>query len=388
MKKMIKNIASKLGVEIRRYSQEKCISLRPENEYNGSVLLSYTINPFLLKEGETFVASHVTDWECFQITKTFLDMGYCVDVIKYTDEEFIPKKDYTIFIDVLSNLERIAPRLNKDCIKILHPAWAHWLFHNNAAYKRYLAFQQRKGVTLKLRKILKPNLGIEYADCVTLRGGKFSADTYSYAQKPIYYLPHSTNALYSWPKDKNYETCRNRFLWFGSGGLVHKGLDLVLDAFAEMPDYHLYICGPIQQEKDFEKAYYKELYQTHNIHTIGWVDVTGYRFIEITNKCIGIIFPSCSEGRSGGVLTCMHAGVIPIVSYESSVDVGDFGVILKDCSIDEIKISMRTVSSLPTEELKRMSRRAWEYARANHTRERFAEEYQKVIKRIIANHHR
>ena len=82
----------------------------------------------------------------------------------------------------------------------------------------------------------------------------------------------------------------------------------------------------------------------------------------------------------------MHTGLIPIISYESSVDVGKFGVILNTCSIDEIKMSIRTVSSLPAEGLKLMSRKAWEFARANHTKERFAEEYRRIMARIITDH--
>ena len=151
-----------------------------------------------------------------------------------------------------------------------------------------------------------------------------------------------------------------------------------------MPDYQLTICGPIQREKDFEQAYHKELYQLPNIHTIGWVDVSSSEFIDITNNCIGVIYPSCSEGGGGSVINCMHAGLIPVVSYESSVDVkDDFGVIMKDSSINEIRNSIQRISSLPAEDLKSMSRKAWEFARANHTRERFAEEYKKVIKNIL-----
>ena len=82
----------------------------------------------------------------------------------------------------------------------------------------------------------------------------------------------------------------------------------------------------------------------------------------------------------------MHAGIIPIVSYESSVDVGDFGVILDNCSISEIKNAIRKVSTLPVEEVKLMSRKAWEFARTNHTRERFAAEYRKTIEKIITIH--
>ncbi len=68
---------------------------------------------------------------------------------------------------------------------------------------------------------------------------------------------------------------------------------MVLDAFADMPDHKLYICGPIEKEIDFEKAYYKELYESSNIHALGWVDVSSPEFIEISNKCLALIYSSC-----------------------------------------------------------------------------------------------
>lgn len=179
-----------------------------------------------------------------------------------------------------------------------------------------------------------------------------------------------------------------------------------METFAELPDYHLYICGPITKkediekeldstdyrkptEKDFEAAYYKELYQTPNIHTIGWVDIKGPEAIEIFNKCIGIIYPSCSESAAGSVINCMHAGLIPIVSYETSVNVDEsFGIILQNCSINEIKKNIQFISSLPIENLRLMSRKAWEFARTRHTRERFSEEYTSVIRQILAQDER
>ena len=86
--------------------------------------------------------------------------------------------------------------------------------------------------------------------------------------------------------------------------------------------------------------------------------------------------------------TCMHAGLIPIVSYESSVDVlNDFGIVMRACSIEEIKDAIYRISSLPVQKLKLMSRRAWEFARTNHTKERFAQEYRKVITQIIMESH-
>ena len=387
MKGIIKKFGRKVGLDIRKYSpnlyENEVVSLKPENECKGSVLLSYIINPFLLKDGETVSNSHTHDKESLQIAKAFLLLGYAVDVIDYRNKTFIPKKDYSIFVAARTNFQRIAQLLKEDCLTIAHLDTAHWLFNNSAAYQRCLELQQRRGVTLESIKWVEPNWAIEYADCATVLGNSFTIGTYSYAQKPIFPLSVPTVNVYAWPEDKNYEGCRNYFLWFGSEGLVHKGLDLALEAFAGMPDYHLYVCGPIQQDKGFEKAYFKELYQTPNIHTMGWVDVSSNDFVEIARNCLALIYPSCSEGQSGAVVTCLQIGLIPLLSYESGVDVEDFGILLKTCSIDEIKLAVQQISGLPAKELKTMSRKAWEFARANYTREKYSKNYRVVIERIM-----
>ena len=363
-------------------NRAKMISLEPEEPSRGYVLFSYVIDAFLSEASQTAPYSHPAYWESLQMAKTFLEFGYRVDVISAIDAaEFTPKKNYDFFIGHRYNFVKIAERLNKDCVKVLHCDLAHPLFHNAANCARMLALQQRKGITLPMVKFDWPTQAIEHADCATVLGNGFTISTYTYADKPIYRIPISAPFLYSWPERKDFEACRRHFLWFGSDGFVHKGLDLVLDAFAEMPDYHLTVCGPIGQEieKDFEKAFYKELYQTANIRTLGWVDVGSPEFVKIAADCVGLIYPSCSEGQSGGVVTCMHAGLIPILSYESGVDVDDFGFLLQGSSVESIRDSIRMVASLPAQELKERARRAWEFARANHTREKFTEEYRKFV---------
>jgi glycosyltransferase involved in cell wall biosynthesis len=375
-----------LQKNLRDSPYTKVISLKPEGTSRGNVLLSYLIEPFLLNSEQVAQHYHTNRWECLQIAKTFLELGYCVDAIESLNSTFIPQKDYAVFVDSRFNLPRLAPLLGKGCVKIMHIDIAHMLLTSAAELSRLLALQRRKGVTLIPRRFEYPNLAIEHADCATILGNEFTINTFRYAHKPIYRVPLSTPTVYPWPEVKDFETCRKHFLWFGPRGLVLKGLDLVLDAFVEMPDHYLTVCGAVQQEKDFEAAYYKELYQTPNIHTVGWVDITSPKFMEIINNCVGLIYPSGSEGQSGSVVTCLHAGLIPIISYECGVDVNDFGVILRDCSIKEIQSTIRRVSSLSAEELEGMARKAWEYARAHHTREKFAEEYRKVIETIIATH--
>ena len=116
---------------------------------------------------------------------------------------------------------------------------------------------------------------------------------------------------------------------------------LRLEVFSKLPDFNLTVCGPIEEEQAFVKAYSTELFETANINTVGWVDVISEEFIGIMNKCVALIYPTCSEGGGGSVITCMHGGLIPIVSYEASVDVNSAGIILKNCSIEEIKKSIK-----------------------------------------------
>lgn len=65
----------------------------------------------------------------------------------------------------------------------------------------------------------------------------------------------------------------------------------------------------------------------------------------------------------------MFQRVIPIVSYESEVDIDNFGILLNECSIEPIKTAIKEIFGLPVKELQYMSRKAWEYAREKHTRE-------------------
>ncbi|MBI4687482.1 MAG: glycosyltransferase [Nitrospirae bacterium] len=361
MKRLIKQITRELGMEISRYNQKdyltRVVSLSPKTGHQGNVLLSYIIKPFLSNDYDEPCNPNQIP-ECFQIAQTFLDFGYSVDIINYQNSGFIPQKNYSFFIGLDTDLERIAPLLNKDCIKIL------------------------EGL-----RLLEPNQSIKHADYIIMEGNEFTINTFKHGNKPIYRLPQVNPVFTPWVEGKDFENCRRNFLYLSGGGLVHKGLDLVLDAFSEMPDYHLYVCGPVQKEKDFARAYYKELYETPNIHTVGWVDVGSPKFVEIVNNCIGYVHPSSSECCSGSVISCTQAGLIPIASYESGVDLDrSFGVVLKDCSIDTIKNTVQRISGLPAEKLKEMSHKAWNFARINHTAERFAEEFKKVVTQIMEDH--
>jgi glycosyltransferase involved in cell wall biosynthesis len=387
LKKIVKNLFHLLGYEISKYVKppqiKRMVSLKPHNGNRGNVLLAYILEPFLLKPGEEISNQHTHDWESFQIARTFLEFGYAVDAIDYRDFKFIPKKNYSFFISARSYFKEIGEKLNPDCIKIVHLETSHFLFSNASACRRGLNLQQRRGITLNSIRWIHPNWAIEYADIATIKGNQFVVDTYAYAKKPYFQTYNPAVISVPWPEEKQFDSCRKNFLWLGSDGFVHKGLDLVLEAFAEMPDHHLTVCGPIQKEKVFAQAFHKELYETPNIHTYGWVDISSQNFIDLANQCIGLVYPSCAEANAGSVVNCLQAALIPIISNESGVDVYDFGIILKESSIQEIKEAVMKISALPEEKLKSRARATWEYATKNHSREQFAKNYKNIIQTII-----
>lgn len=369
-------------------ANRRMVCLTPEHPPLGNVLLGYIVQGFFHGEDSDLCRSHTHFWESMQIARTWRNLGYRVDVFGNYDYRFTPSRPYDVFVGARMILEPISKQLPPDCLKILHIDTAHWLYHREAQYRRLRAIQRRRGVCLLPRKTLEPNHAIEYADCATMLGNDFTESTYAFAEKTIHRIPISTVTSFPSPSNKDFESCRANFMWLGGTALAHKGLDLVLEAFAEMPEYHLTICGPVEgEEDDFVSAYWEELFETDNIETVGWVDVNSPEFRQIANRTLGLVYPSCSEGQSGGVVLCMHAGLIPVVSVQSGVDVSsDFGVILRESSIEEIKTAVRSVGSAPRERLESMATGAWAFARRHHTRGQFATVYDRAAREITAAH--
>ena len=122
---------NRFGIEVRKYRRikpqfdERVVSLKPDKNSRGNVLLAYILDPFFLNNNSNISAAHTNHWESYQIAKTFLDLGYAVDAIDYRNFRFAPQKEYTFFVSARTNLHILAQKLNKSCIKIAHLDTAH-----------------------------------------------------------------------------------------------------------------------------------------------------------------------------------------------------------------------------------------------------------------------
>ena len=352
-------------------------------ESRGNALVSFWVDAFLLPPGKPIPVGHTHFWESRQIACTWAELGFDTDVIHWTNKRFVPAKKYDVFVDVRVNMERLAPLLGEDCLRIQHIETGHHLFHNAAQQQRLDHIEKRRGVRLCPFKLIAENRAIECAHYGTTTGNAFTIGTYAHAGRTIHRVGISTPYLFPSPENKDFEACRRRWLWFGSSGLVHKGLDLVLEAFAGMPDHDLVVCAPVDGERDFEKAYERELYGTPNIRMMGWVDNGSPAFQAVIDSCVGLCYPSCSEGGGGSVIVCLHAGLIPLITYETSVDVHDFGELMEDISVEGIRRQVRAMSERPVEELRTLALKAWSHAREHHSREKFTVGYRTAAESIL-----
>ena len=108
----------------------------------------------------------------------------------------------------------------------------------------------------------------------------------------------------------------------------------------------------------------------------------------VLEQSLAHVFPSCSEAGAAAVVETMAAGVIPVVTYEASIDVENFGFLLEDASIETIMRQVREIAAMSADDLRRRAKKAWEAAHNNNTPEKFSRSYRATIEMILAKHGR
>lgn len=371
--------ARKFEAVAERRSQ--AITLRPARVTGGRVVMFYILDPWIYPETRR-VHYHSNRWECATMVDTFLEAGHVVDVVDYQSKYYRPPADCVIAIDTEHSFRNFGGQLPPQCTKVYHAPTTHWLHWNRAELRRLDAIRERRGVALQPRRQLPPNPGIDVAQFGTYVGNAFTAETYAYAGKPMYRIPISS-VVETATGPHALERIRRRFVWFGSIGLAHKGLDVVLEAFAQMPDLELTVAGGTSFDQDFVAAYDRELNHTPNIRHLGWIDATSPAFQALMDDHLAVVYPSCAEGGAGSVIACMHCGLIPVVTREASIDTHDFGVLTSGDSVPDIIRAVRMVEAMSAAELQARRDAAQAHVRRVHTRKAFAETYRGFAREVL-----
>ena len=165
---------------------------------------------------------------------------------------------------------------------------------------------------------------------------------------------------------------RKKYLWFGSYGYLHKGLDLVLDLFFRRNDIELFVCGYSDREKEFLSAYGTRIADAPNIHDLGFVDIRSDEFKNILSQCGSVILVSASEGCSTALLTVIgNGGLIPIASRSCGIDIDDFGFVVENDSSESLEDAINSYLETDDDRLNEMSELGFEYVNKNYKEENF-----------------
>jgi glycosyltransferase involved in cell wall biosynthesis len=315
--------------------------------------------------------------------------GYVVD---YCDLWRVTGNDvdwsrYSVVVDNLDNL-KYAPE-QADLVKIHFANYNHWLFSNSAELERVRWFRERTGITVPANRQMPSVLSDEHADYLANYGTDFFLSNYSTRPTGVSIDLCALCGEAPAYEKKDMTVARSNFLWLGGGGMLCKGLDLVMEAFAKMPEAHLYIGGNAEAEPEFWSWARQLLAKYPNLHYLGWVDTTSPEFDQIADRCIGIVYPSATEGGPASVARLLFNGCLPIVTRQSNVRAQSMGHMLHGANaqelIDSIIDGVRLIAALPDKELIERSQAVREFALAHHTREAFDRSFSDLIGRTRNN---
>jgi glycosyltransferase involved in cell wall biosynthesis len=347
-------------------------------------LLSYLVPPLIPPPGKRNTSTFSNAGIAQYIPRALNELGYSVDIINYDNNKFVPDKKFDLFIGHGGiNFEKIEKTLDPACTRIYFSTGTYWKEWNRVEKERLDMLQKRRGVILPADRSIEH--GEEYAnvnsDGIICLGNDHAKKTYG--KFPC--VLNINNAVYPDAyslKNKNFEVARNNFLFFNGGGNVHKGLDIMLEAFSQL-EHHLYVRQDI--EPAFLKVYKKELTEYPNIHLVPYLKKPSKEFFSLMDSCDFVISPTCAEGQPGSVIECMAHGLIPILSREANIDTKEFGITLKENSVEEITSVVSDVSGKPDAWYKQKSFLTLEEIQNYYTPEQFLKNMKNAVQTIIRN---
>jgi hypothetical protein len=383
-RKIKKSIATKLRNRLSMNTTSLVANINADlTREQKRVLISYISTPALCINEKS--NRHTNFMETQQIIHFFISCDYVIDLVDNNDKSVLPKienvkYDFIFgFGEVFFFMTKKYPKLN-NCIYVTenHPD-----FSAAKETERIKYFYERHKIKIPYSRtnLHFKSEHFKYAKNALVMGIESQFETYSYKKLITINPTGKRNYVFS---ERSSITDKNKknFLWFGSYGAIHKGLDILIDIAERNSDFNLHICGLSRSE---EYLFAKTISKCKNIHNHGFVDVNSQKFIDIINSCAFMVFPSCSEAMSTAVLTvARHGLLLLLLRHSSGMDrLGDYAFWLDDFKVEYVEKRMREISELGNDFLTQKSHDLQKYANEKFCLERFTEDFEKSMKEIL-----
>lgn len=358
--------------------------------YPKRVLMCHLPEAFSRKELPKY---HSNFTECHSIAKCFDKLGYSVDCVSRT-KTGIDYSTYDIVFGINGNafMGAFSTNVKTNVLKIFYSVGAETLFNYRVTTLRNRDFHDRhEKWMLSANRYIPGDARTYYeahlSDAVICLGDEYVFNHFvaedklndKYHWLPAFYFP--TVDTYT---EKNFDKCRKSILWFGSSGMVHKGLDIAIDFAMEHPEYTLHICGGSRQETDFWNFYTPRIKEYSNIHMHGFVDIESEKYAQILSQCGILLNPSISEGCAVSVLNVLGNGaLLPVYSEATGVNLSNVGICVSSVTYKEFEKALLELESMTEAEFRQKALGAHTFVNENYTLEKYEERMYNCLKEII-----
>ena len=380
---IIKNACRKCNIQFRKIDPRRSenIVLGINQDYlreQKKILISYLDydrTAYSLRHANV----HTNLQEMMQMIKVLIDMDYSIDVCACNNEDAALEmpSDYYDVIFGFGDMFKLAKKRNPKAYTIMYMTENPYTISRNGERERIDYFYERTGKRIPFARTGKFYLENDesLADAVICLGEK----KYFNNDKVQRIFPSAF-------KNKKYEVnvCEKRrntnFLVFGVKGFVHKGNDLLIEVFQKHPEWNLYMCG----REIHEECRRLGLVLPANVIDCGFVDVSSEKFLELIEICPFVLLPSCSEGMSTSLLTCMRHGLIPVTMRGTGMDeFFEYCEYFDDYHISEIENKLEKLTKKNIRDLEEYSNRIYQYANENFTLNSFTEHFKKCMEELV-----
>lgn len=223
-------------------------------------------------------------------------------------------------------------------------------------------------------------------DAIFYHGHDFTLSSYLQVNTKKYKIPSpiKDNIIPTFEEIQNDHSRTKKFFFYSGSGLLHKGLDLIIEAFADLHDFELYIAV-LTPEPWFLKYYRDILSKSPNINWLGSMKSDSKIMREITMKCGFVISASCSDADPVSVIECMRYGMIPVVTRETDISIRN-KLEIKNPTVQSVKQSIILSSKLKSNEVKKLSIESY-IASLNNYSDCYGRALEKSLIEVINNNH-
>ncbi|MFQ2004959.1 glycosyltransferase [Aeromonas veronii] len=372
---------NKLALAIYEFFFQRQIINYFKGKHKKRLLFSYSTYHFNKKNYN----AHSNYQESLVIAKIFDDMGYQVDVVNNNKDINIDISSYDIIFGEGIPLYQ-ALSADSKVKKIYYGTGSHPFHCSGQSYNRLIDFYKKHSFLASSSiRVNDSRWGIaaSLADAVICIGNETTKKTFELFGASNVYCIDPTFHLRGDALDiglaKEFSLSKKSILWFGSYGLLHKGLDIIIDAVRNMPEWTLHVCGYTPAEKQFLEA----LDVPQNVIIHGFVNIQSEKFKEIANQCGFVILPSCSEGTATAIITAVGNGaMIPIVTNECGYDVDGNGFTVQ-LSVSDIQHKLDEIVGYDPILLKEISIKSQQQVIERYTLDNFKDKMAALINELV-----